>query len=62
MGGFWVSFLSFSVASVRKPIVNGYVAAGWSLFMIAESAVKSRQNNYSKLANFVGGLKLERFL
>jgi hypothetical protein len=30
--------------------------------MIAESAIKSRVKNYSKLANFVGGIKLERFL
>lgn len=30
--------------------------------MIAESAIKSKAKNYSKLANFVGGIKLERFL
>lgn len=30
--------------------------------MIAESAIKAKVGNYSKLANFVGGRKLELFL
>ncbi len=38
------------------------IAAGWSLFMIAESAIKAKVKNFSKLANFVGGKKLELFL
>ena len=43
-------------------ILVGAFAAGWSLFMIAESAIKSKTKNLSKLTNFVGGKKLERFL
>jgi amino acid permease len=43
-------------------ILVGAFAAAWSLFMIAESAIKVKVKNLSKLANFVGGKKLERFL
>jgi amino acid permease len=43
-------------------ILVGAFAAGWSLFMIAESAIKVKVGNYSKLANYVGGKKLELFL
>ena len=43
-------------------ILVGAFAAGWSLFMIAESAIKAKVKNLSKLTNFVGGKKLERFL
>jgi hypothetical protein len=39
-----------------------FIAAAWSLFMIAESAIKARVKNFSKLTNYVGGKKLERFL
>ncbi|CDW79264.1 UNKNOWN [Stylonychia lemnae] len=37
-------------------------SACWSLFMIADSAIKANVNNFSKLTNFVGGKKLELFL
>jgi amino acid permease len=40
----------------------GAFAAAWSLFMIAESAIKANVKNLSKLSNLVGGKKLERFL
>ena len=43
-------------------ILVGAFAAAWSLFMIAESAIKAKVKNLSKLTNFVGGIKLERFL
>jgi hypothetical protein len=39
-----------------------YTAAAWSLFMIAESAIKAKVKNFSKLTNYVGGKALERFL
>jgi amino acid permease len=40
----------------------GAFSAAWSLFMIAESAIKVNVNCLSKLSNLVGGKKLERFL
>ena len=43
-------------------IIVGAIAAGWSLFMIAESAIRAKVKNLSKLTNYVGGKKLERFL
>ena len=43
-------------------ILVGAFAAAWSLFMIAESAIRAKVKNLSKLTNFVGGKKLERFL
>jgi amino acid permease len=43
-------------------ILVGAFAAAWSLFMIAESAIKAKVKNFSKLTNYVGGKALERFL
>jgi hypothetical protein len=43
-------------------IIVGAFAAAWSLFMIAESAIKAKVENLSKLSNLSGGIKLERFL
>ena len=43
-------------------ILVGAFAAAWSLFMIAESAIKAKVENLSKLSNLSGGIKLERFL
>ena len=43
-------------------ILVGAFAAAWSLFMIAESAIKAKVENLSKLSNLAGGIKLERFL
>ena len=43
-------------------IVLGAIAGGWSLFMIADSAIKVNVMNFSKLANKVGGKSLELFL
>jgi amino acid permease len=43
-------------------LLVGAFAAAWSLFMIAESAIKANVKNLSKLSNLVGGKKLERFL
>jgi hypothetical protein len=43
-------------------ILVGAFAANWSLFMIAESAIKINVKNFSKLANNVGGSALELFL
>ena len=39
-----------------------FAAAAWSLFMIAESAIKAKVKNFSKLTNYVGGKALELFL
>jgi amino acid permease len=43
-------------------LLVGAFAAAWSLFMIAESAIKANVKNLSMLSNLVGGKKLERFL
>ena len=43
-------------------ILVGAFSAAWSLFMIAESAIKAKVENLSKLCCLVGGKKLERFL
>ena len=43
-------------------ILVGAFAACWSLFMIAESAIKANVKNFSKLTNNVGGKALELFL
>jgi amino acid permease len=43
-------------------LLVGAFAAAWSLFMIAESAIKANVKNLSILSNLVGGKKLERFL
>jgi amino acid permease len=39
-------------------LLVGAFAAGWSLFMIAESAIKANVKNLSMLSNLVGGKKL----
>lgn len=61
MGGCLGSFSLLWEVSVRSYVFD-YIAAGWSLFMIAESAIKARVKNYSQLANKVGGRGLELFL
>jgi amino acid permease len=43
-------------------ILIGAFSAAWSLFMIAESAIKANVRNLSMLSFLVGGKKLERFL
>lgn len=43
-------------------IINGAVAAIWSLIMIAKTAIKTEAKNLSELALKTGGVKLERFL
>ena len=43
-------------------IVIGAIAGCWSLFMIADSAIKAKVMNMSRLANHVGGKALELFL
>jgi amino acid permease len=43
-------------------ILVGAFAAGWGLYMIAESAIKANVKNFSKLANHVGDRALELFL
>jgi amino acid permease len=43
-------------------ILVGAFSAAWSLFMIAESAIKANVRNLSMLCDLVGGKKLERFL
>jgi len=43
-------------------ILVGAFSAAWSLFIIAESAIKAKVENLSKLSYLVGGKKLERFL
>jgi amino acid permease len=43
-------------------ILVGALSAGWSLYMIAESAIKAKVENLSKLSYLVGGKKLEKFL
>jgi len=43
-------------------IVVGAFAAAWSLYMIAEAAIKANVKNFAKLANHVGDKGLELFL
>jgi len=43
-------------------IIVGAIAACWSLFMITESAIKTKTKNMSTLARTVGGRPLELFL
>ena len=62
LNGWVMGLLLILIGGFGNKILLIYSAAGWSLFMIAESAIKSNVKNFSKLANFVGGLKLERFL
>lgn len=66
---FWDLMAGFSASSsfwlevfVSCLLLNKCTAAAWSLFMIAESAIKARVKNYSQLANKVGGKGLELFL
>lgn len=43
-------------------IIAGAIAACWSMYLIAESAIKVKARNFSELANKVGGNKLEKLL
>jgi amino acid permease len=43
-------------------VTLGAIAACWSLFIIAESAIKTKAKNFSQLAQKSGGIKLERIL
>jgi amino acid permease len=43
-------------------IVIGAIAAAWSLFLIADSAIKAGVANFSQLAHKTGGNFLERAL
>ena len=43
-------------------ITAGAIAACWSLYLIAESAIKVKAANFSSLAQKVGGNKLEKLL
>ena len=62
MDGYLVLCLFLLELSVRVLYVQYFIAASWSLFMIAESAIKVKVKNFSKLSNYVGGKALELFL
>ncbi len=62
MAGLSVSCWSSSEVEVYTLIPWQFIAACWSLFMIAESAIKTKTKNMSQLANKVGGKGLELFL
>ena len=57
----WSLFLWEHSVTLYFFLIN-IIAAAWSLFMIAESAIKAKVKNFSKLANHVGGKGLELFL